>query len=57
MMKIDEKMKIIEYLERKIIEESNESNQASIKIETKEISKKEHHDYKRENHGKSSNVS
>ena len=56
-MKIDEKMKIIEYLERKIIEESNESNQASIKIETKEISKKEHHDYKRENHGKSSNVS
>ena len=42
-------MKIIEYLERWKREGSNESNQVSIGIEMKEISKKKHHGYKREN--------
>ena len=45
-MNINDKIKK-KYIERGRREESSESNWASIRIETEEISKKERRDYKR----------
>ena len=49
---MNEKINIMKYFERCIRKELNMSNQASIRVETMEISKKKHSDFKRESHAK-----